>query len=116
MIRHIWQIKLKKKLGQAETFDKTLEALWKKKFISDDWKTKLERMWTERHSFHHLRPSLEKDRRKLEETARNTLKLLNDLDREFFGFTVRDGIMVPDHPDYWSINEGESLAFMRGHG
>jgi hypothetical protein len=71
-------------------------------------------MWSDRHSFHHLRPSVESDQQKLEATARNTLKLLNDLEQEFFGFTLREGMVVPDHPEYWSIKEGESLVFMRG--
>jgi hypothetical protein len=114
VIRHVWQINLKKKPDEAGTFEKNLRALHKKKIISDECKTKLERMWTERHSFHHLRPSVECDKRRLEETARNTLKLLNDLEREFYGFTVRDGMVIPDHPDYWSLKEDESLVFMRG--
>lgn len=114
VIRHVWQVKLKKKPTQEGSFDKNLEALHKKKFISDEWKTKLDQMWSERHSFHHLRPSVESDQQKLEETARNTLNLLNDLEQEFFGFTVREGIVVPDHPEYWSIKESESLVFMRG--
>jgi len=113
VIQHVWQIKLKKKPNQYGSFDKNLEALHKKKFISDEWKTKLAQMWAERHSFHHLRPSLEFDQQKLEETARHTLKLLNDLEQEFFGFTFRDGMVVPNHPEYWSINEGESLVYMR---
>lgn len=103
VIRHIWQVKLKKKPNQEGSFEKNLEALHKKTFISDEWKTNLHQMWAERHSFHHLRPSVECDQRKLEETARNTLKLLNDLKREFFGFTVRDGMVIPEHPEYWSI-------------
>jgi hypothetical protein len=115
VIRHVWQIKLMKKPSQEGSFHKNLEALHKKKFISDEWKTKLDEMWADRHSFHHVRPSVECDQQKLEETARNTLKLLNDLEREFFGFSVRDGMIVPDHLEYWSIKEGESLVFMRGH-
>jgi hypothetical protein len=67
------------------TFDKNLEALHKKKFIADEWKTKLDQMWADRHSFHYLRPSVEGDQRKLEEMARNLLKLLDDLERESFG-------------------------------
>lgn len=113
VIRHVWQVKLKKKPNQEGSFEKNLEALHKKKFISDEWKAKLNQMWADRHSFHHLRPSVEADHQKLEETARTTLKLLNDLEQEFFGFTVRDGIVVPDHPEYWAIKEGESLVFMR---
>lgn len=114
VIRHVWQVKLKKKPNQEGSFDKNLEALHKKKFIGDEWKTKLDQMWADRHSFHHLRPSVESDQQKLEATARNTLKLLNDLEQEFFGFTLREGMVVPDHPEYWSIKEGESLVFMRG--
>ena len=73
-------------------------------------------MWADRHSFHHLRPSVESDQQKLEETARNALKLLNDLEREFFGFTVREGSLVPDHPEYWSIKDGASLVYVRDQG
>jgi hypothetical protein len=116
VIRHVWQVKLKRKPNQEGSFDKSLEALHKKKFISDEWKTKLDQMWIDRHTFHHLRPSVESDQQKLEATARNTLKLLNDLEKEFFGFTVREGMVVPDHPEYWSIKEGEPLVFMRGSG
>jgi hypothetical protein len=114
VIRHVWQVKLKKKPNQEGSFEKNLEALHKKNFISDEWKSKLDRMWADRHSFHHLRPAVESDHQKLEETARNTLKLLNDLEQEFFGFTVQEGMIVPDHPECWSIKDGESLVFMRG--
>lgn len=115
VIRHVWQVKLRKKPNQEGSFEKNLEALHKKKFISDEWKARLDRMWADRNSFHHLRPSVEADHRKLEEMARATLKLLNDLEQEFFGFTVRDGMVVPDHPEYWAIKDGESLVYMRGH-
>jgi hypothetical protein len=114
VIRHVWQVKLRKKPNQEGSFEKNLEALHKKKFISDEWKARLDRMWADRNSFHHLRPSVEADHRKLEEMARTTLKLLNDLEQEFFGFTVRDGMVVPDHPEYWAIKDGESLVYMRG--
>jgi hypothetical protein len=113
VIRHVWQIKLRKKPNQDGSFEKNLEALHKQKFISDEWKTKLDQMWAERHSFHHLRPSVECDRQKLEDKARNTLKVLNDLEQEFFGFSTRDGMVVPDHPEYWSIKNGDSLVFVR---
>ena len=85
VIRHVWQIKLKKKPNDQGSFDTSLECLHVKKFIADDWKIKLDQMWADRHSFHYLRPSVECDQRKLEEKARNLLKLLDDLEREFFG-------------------------------
>jgi hypothetical protein len=114
VIRHVWQVRFRKKPDQEGSFEKNLEALHKKKFIGDDWKAKLDRMWAERHSFHHLRPSVEPDQQKLETTARNRLTLLIGLEREFFGFTLREGVVVPDHPEYWSIRGGDSPVFMRG--
>ncbi len=103
VIRHVWQVKLKKKPNQEGSFDKNLEALHKKKIISDEWKNKLGQMWAERQSLHHLERLVEANQLKLEETARNTLILLNDLEREFFGFTELEEIVVPDHPEYWAV-------------
>lgn len=97
MIQHLRQVKLKKKPNREGSFEENLAALHKKKVISDEWKTKLDQIWADRHSFHHLRPSVKSDQQKLEETARNTLTMLKDLEREFFGFAVGDGIVVPDH-------------------
>jgi hypothetical protein len=91
VIRHVWQVKFKK-MRQEGNFEKNLEALNKKSFISDDWKAKLSQMWANRHLFHQLCPSVESDRQKLEAMAKNTLKLLNDLEREFFGFPLPDGL------------------------
>lgn len=113
MIRHVWQVKLRKKSNQEGNFESNLNELHKKKFISDEWKTRLGRMWGDRHSFHHLRPSVESGHHKLEETARSTLTMLNDLEREFFGFSVLEGVIIPEHPEYWAISDGQSLVFMR---
>jgi hypothetical protein len=41
-------------------------------------------MLADRHSYQHLRHSIECDQQKLEETTRNTLKLLDELKRKFF--------------------------------
>ena len=103
VIRHIWQVKLKKRSNQGGDFDKCLDDLHKKRFVTKEWKTKLEQIWTDRNKFHHLLPSVDLGSHDLEEMARNTLKLLNELEGEFFGFTMQGEIVVPDHPEYWSI-------------
>jgi NADPH:quinone reductase-like Zn-dependent oxidoreductase len=41
----VWQIKFKKKPNQEGSFDKNLEALHKRKIVSDEWKAKLDEMW-----------------------------------------------------------------------
>jgi hypothetical protein len=108
MWHHMWQMQLKKKPNQEGSFETNLDALHKKQRISEAWKTKLDQMWTNRHTFLSLRPSEESDRQKLEDMARHTLQLLNALAHEFFGFAVRDGIVVPDHPENGAIKDGES--------
>ena len=84
VIRHVWQIKFKKKANQEGSFDKNVETLHKRKVVSDEWKTKLDEMWAERNLFHHLRPPVESDQKKLEEKARNNLTLLNEIEQAFF--------------------------------
>jgi hypothetical protein len=85
VIRHVSQIKLMKKPNHDRSFTKDLEALHKKKFITDDLKVKLDQIWADQQSFRYLRPSVECDQRKLKESACNLLKLLDGLEREFFG-------------------------------
>ena len=70
-------------------------------------RTKLDQMWTNRHTFLSLRPSEESDRHKLEDMAHHRLMLLNELGDKFFGFAVQDGIVLPNHPAYGAIKEGE---------
>jgi hypothetical protein len=101
VIRHIWQVKLKKP-HQERSFDKYLEALNKNGFISDECKSKLKQIWDDRHLFYRMCPSVGSDLQKLQELARNGLTLLNDIEREFFGFTLREGMVVPEFPEYWS--------------
>ncbi len=103
MIRHIVQVKLKKKPTQEGSFYKNIEALYKKKIVSDNWKNKLKKMWADRHSFHHLRPSVQADHLKLEVKARNTLTLLDNLEQTFFGFKKQEEVVVPEHPEYWPV-------------
>jgi hypothetical protein len=113
IVRLVWRVKLCKKKSQEGDFEKNLEALHKKGFVTDEWATRLEIMWSDRHTFHHLRQSVESERRKLEETARNNLNLLNELEKQFFGYRVMDGIVVPNHPEYWSLEEEVAAVFVR---
>ena len=107
VVRQMWQMQLKKKPNQEGSFETNLDALHKKKLISEAWKTKLDQMWTNRHTFLSLRPSEESDRHKLEDMAHHRLMLLNELGDKFFGFAVQDGIVLPNHPAYGAIKEGE---------
>jgi hypothetical protein len=54
VIRHVCQIMLSKKPNHDWSFANNLEALHKKKFIADDWKTTLDQIRADRQSFHCL--------------------------------------------------------------
>lgn len=99
MIRHICQVKLRKRKTQEADLKKNVEALHKRGLITDDWKTKLDHMWANRHAFHHLRSSVEPDRQKLEDAAQNHLRLLNELEQAFFRYSVNEGV-VPKHAEH----------------
>jgi hypothetical protein len=104
VIRHIWRGQVKKNLVREGSFDKQVAALHKKKLLSDEWKSKLEQLWVERHSIHSLRSSDESDVQELEVKSRDLLRLLTDLGHHFFGSTLSEGKLVPAHPEYWSFD------------
>lgn len=71
------------------------------------------RAWR-RISYHHLRSSVETDDEQLEVIVVRTLDLLSDLEQQFFGFQLQHGMLVPTHPEYWMIRNGEALVVARG--
>ncbi len=97
LIQHVWQREFKKKPNEEGSFCKNVEALHKKKLISDDWKTQLDQLPADRQSFHQLHPSVKSEQQKLEDTARNTLRLLNGLEGKFFDRPPASRILV-DQP------------------
>ena len=94
VVRPIWQTKLKKKPTQGGEFNKNLDALHKKKVISDDWKARLDHLSIELNSSHLICSEFQADRQKLENLARDMLMLLHDLEREFIGFTATAATVV----------------------
>jgi hypothetical protein len=100
----VWRVKVRKRKNQRTDFVKALDS---NSLIERECKYGIDRLWAVRHAIPHLRPSVESDTHLLEEMARTSLGLVNDLAREFFGYSQRDGVIVPDHPEYWSASEEE---------
>jgi len=90
VIRHIWQINFKKKPDQDGGFIKNLEALHKKKLISDELQARLDLIWAERSSFLHFNPVAKCDQQRLEDLARSALELLNRLQKELVGLHAQN--------------------------
>lgn len=109
----VWRTKVRKRRNQAADLMKALGALHANSLVGEDLKQGIERIWSERHTIPLLRQT-GSDRDLLEEVARTSLTLANDLVREFFGYSERDGVIVPAHPEYWSFPEAGKPA-LAGH-
>jgi hypothetical protein len=99
----VWRVKVRKRKDQTADFSKALESLRLNSFISDRCKGEIDRLWADRHVIWHLRPCVDSEMRRLEETAETSLTLLEDLAKEFFGYSQRGSVIVPDHPEYWAV-------------
>jgi hypothetical protein len=110
----VWRVKVRKRKNQAPEFVKAKDALLSNSLIGEECKSRIDRMWAARHAIPQLRPSVESDTHLLEETARTSLGLVNELAREFFGYSQRDGVIVPDHPEYWSASDEEMPVLADG--
>ncbi len=107
LVHHVWQVNSGKKKAQEGDFPAILTSLNREGVVKGEWKIKLHEMWLNRHRFHHLRASAEADQRTLEEMARANLSLLDELKEAFFGYEIQGERVIPHHPEYWSIKEGE---------
>ena len=110
LVHHVWHLNSDEEKPQDGDFVTILAALHKKGVVKDEWNAKLHEMWINRHNFHHLRPLDETDQHTLAKVAEDNLTLLNELNEEFFGYDIRGQQVVPNHPEYWSIKEGEPLV------
>jgi hypothetical protein len=109
LVHHLWQVNSGKKKPQDGDFLTILAALHKKGVVKEEWKAKLHEIWVNRHTFHHLRPSVAADQQTLETTAQAYLRLLEELKDDLFGYDIQGERVVPNHAEYWSIKEGEPL-------
>lgn len=83
VVQYLSVATFKKKRDRRSSFESTVSALHKQQVLSDDWKSRIEQMWSTRHHFHEWNPVRSVDRQQLEAMATETMTLANDLDREF---------------------------------
>lgn len=107
IVRQAWQATVKKSADQHGSFTKFLEALYKKSLISEDLKRGLDRIWDEQEKFDQQKRTTDSgaDQVRLESDAKSIMKLLNELQDEFFGFKLKNGIAVAHHPEYWETTK-----------
>lgn len=82
--------------------------------IGDAANDAVEQIWRHRNDFHHLDPKTQIGERKLEEIAIEALTLLARIEEEFFSYSLKEGAISPDKPQYWNITDGKALIYVRG--
>ncbi len=110
----IWKLVAERKGigGKGEHSDR-IESLAKSSAISQQCAEASDRIWRSfRNDVHHMNPKVAQiDFRAL---ARSNLQDLAVVEKEIFGCNVKDGKLVPHHPEYWDIQEdGTVPAFLR---
>ena len=100
----VWRVKVRKRKNQPATFSKALEALHKNSLIEETSQSTIEHLWADRDAV-LLRKESDAE---LEESARRSLALLEEIAVMFFGHSEQDGVVIPDHPEYWLAHEAET--------
>lgn len=102
----IWRVKVRKRKNQTADFVKALVALHDNSLIGLESKAAIERMWEDRHMI--LLPTSRSDKQQLEESAKTGLSLTKELVQDYFGYAQREGVIIPNHPEYWQAAREEA--------
>ncbi len=97
----------------GKDFDKNVDTLTNRKLIDEHIKNTFSMIWERRDDYHHLNPGIEQDRQKLEDLAFKKLKLLADVEKEIFAYTLSNGKIKPKYPKYWDIDGNQAKVFLR---
>ncbi len=92
-----------------KTFEKNINKLQTRKFISEEMKNKFLKVWAKRDDYHHLNPSIETDRANLELIALEKILLLKEIESEIFKFSNVDGELMPENKKYWVLQENGTI-------
>lgn len=97
-----------------KNFEENVAKLETRQFISKIMKDKFLSLWSKRDDYHHLNPSIEMDRQKLETLAYDKVSLLKEIESEVFKFSIVDGKLVPENMKYWALHpKGTAPVFLK---
>ena len=97
----------------AKVFEKNLVTLQKREKITAKMGKQLLTIWKARDDYHHLNPTIERDRTKLQVMAEKKAKVLSEVESSVFGFCIKNGVLIPDQPKYWDLTAGTGNVFLR---
>ncbi|MGE0594663.1 MAG: hypothetical protein AB7G23_08935 [Vicinamibacterales bacterium] len=100
----------------AENFEENVRKLRERKFIDQPVESALVLLWEKRDDYHHLNPTVVRDRADLEELALVKIRALGEVERFAFAWGPSDtpGVIKLLRPQYWpSRSEGRVGMFLR---
>ena len=98
----------------GKVFENNLQKLSKRRFLTTTVKNQFNELWIGRDDYHHLNPNIEQDHNKLKELAGKKARLLMEIEKEIFGYTVNNGTLALKYPKYWEVDDKNQIeAFLR---
>ncbi|MBE3128618.1 MAG: hypothetical protein IMZ60_02950 [Actinobacteria bacterium] len=99
-----------KNFGKAKNvFEKNIDRLLTRHFISEKLKNKFLKIWENRDDYHHLNSKIEDQRTKLEEISYKKVLLLKEIESEIFKFSVKNGKPIPENKKYWELHKNGTI-------
>jgi len=92
-----------------KSFEENVAKLEARQFISNDTKQRFLSLWEKRDDYHHLNPTIETDRQKLEALAHEKVSLLKEIESEVFELSIVDGKLVPKNKKYWALQSNGAV-------
>ena len=97
-----------------KVFEKNVQKLYTRRFIDDEVREAMLRIWKRRDDYHHLNSSGKSDRDTLEKLAKEKAHLLVEIESEIFKFSFGgDGSVIPKYPKYWKIRGNQADIYLR---
>jgi len=97
-----------------KVFEKNVQKLYTRRFIDDEVREAMLRIWKRRDDYHHLNSSVKSDRDTLEKLAKEKARLLVEIESEIFKFSFGgDGSIIPKYPKYWKIRGNQADIYLR---
>lgn len=87
--------------------------LQKKNIIPADLAQSFSNIREDRNHYHHLNHQIERDKKKLEQLAKEKLSRLKQIEEELFAYSSNNGRLVPKFPKYWDQKDGKVPVYLR---
>lgn len=99
----------------SKDFGANVERLKAKQVITEGLTRSLLQIGDKRNDYHHLNNDIERDRKVLEQLARQKAKLLVEVESEVFRYKIVEGTLVRENPQYWEPADdlGMSEVYLR---